>query len=727
MGCAWELPERKDAQNCTIKPSVNIKKDLTNNKLAFSITLSSVTEVASVVYNIKGPGTATATTPSGIDYLSGVSVTIGGAYEIEAKITDKCGNPPYSVKASFSTEGCVAPKSDLTVNPSQTDPKLTTFTLENATDVKTLVWKVNGTAVTNTNSNTVILSYNFERGKTYEVIAEYTDNCGTKGTSKGTYTSAGCNAPTTVTVVQPSTSPVELTAKLEGGVLTDIGGTVNWKISPAGTIKASTNSEVTFQGLNPDSPYTITAEFKTTCQTPGTVSGSGRTAQAVVTTKNAWSVKGGGPSDGVSDMILDENNNIYITGTFQSSDLDFGNNVKLSNGGRKAQIYVAKYNNQGVCQWASAGGSTEDDEVSRITVDNNGNLYIIGTIRAAGVFGSLAIPAYYGSSDVFVAKLDRDIGRWVWVNTLGGGDTDFGRGIVYSSSNNQLYLSGTLKGNGNTTIKRNNNANTDNYSLLDYDVFFVLCNPATGSINTPDVIGGSGFQESSDMAVDPSGNVYLTGRFTVQFTFKNSASKLTSSGSFDIFIAKWNITSGWEWSKKSGGAGSDESSAICIDSNKNTYITGQYNASNPDFNNIPSAGDYNVFWASYSSSGTLRWSQGGGGYGQDRMHKVRLGDDGNLILCGQFQQASLFPFNIGTSVNSKGNSDFLAFKANTSSGSRVGDIVTGGDTGEDGAGIALVKGGKMYVAGSFQGNVNISGTALSAFSASISNIFVAKF
>lgn len=132
-----------------------------------------------------------------------------------------------------------------------------------------------------------------------------------------------------------------------------------------------------------------------------------------------WIVSGFNPD--FKDMAV-ANNAIYIVGSYS-----YGNGVVIPTvvGGR--DVFVAKYNFAGVLQWFSRAGGTLQDEAIDIDVVGN-DIFITGNFNGTGSFGS-SILTSAGGQDVFVAKLN-DSGAWQWATAAGGSGTDIAKGIA---------------------------------------------------------------------------------------------------------------------------------------------------------------------------------------------------------------------------------------------------------------------------------------------------------
>jgi len=111
------------------------------------------------------------------------------------------------------------------------------------------------------------------------------------------------------------------------------------------------------------------------------------------------------------------------------------------------------------------------------------------------------------------------------------------------------------------------------------------------------------------MAVDSNGNTYITGTFNNSIDF--GGSKLGKTGSIDAYLASFTPGGKHRWSKAFGGPGSDHSHDAAVDSScGNVYITGTFTSSiNFGGSTLSCKGTYDVFMASFDSSGKHRWSK----------------------------------------------------------------------------------------------------------------------
>ena len=102
-------------------------------------------------------------------------------------------------------------------------------------------------------------------------------------------------------------------------------------------------------------------------------------------------------------IATDSNDDIYVVG-HSKSDLNFGSNTTTNNGGH--DVFVVKYNSGGVDQWVVSAGGSLDDRAYTITLDDQDNLFISGTYQSSSIsFGTFNLTNSGGAYDYFVASM----------------------------------------------------------------------------------------------------------------------------------------------------------------------------------------------------------------------------------------------------------------------------------------------------------------------------------
>lgn len=244
-----------------------------------------------------------------------------------------------------------------------------------------------------------------------------------------------------------------------------------------------------------------------------------------------WAQSFGGV-DGERDnrIAIDQNDNIYISGGFTGVK-NFGSSTVTSEGG--VDIFVTKYNSNGVFQFVKNTGGTLDDRANDITVDVNNDIYITGEFRDKVVFGTDTVNNYGGPSgrDIFVSKMDVN-GTWKWATKAGSNFGDErGCGIVGNNKSN-LFVTGQFKGNASF-----GNDITLTATSPDSIQIFVAAIDTLGKWNWALQAGGQDDDERGNaVSCDTSCNVYVTGYYKQNTSF--GSSQLTNFGGRDIFISR---------------------------------------------------------------------------------------------------------------------------------------------------------------------------------------------
>jgi Beta-propeller repeat len=379
----------------------------------------------------------------------------------------------------------------------------------------------------------------------------------------------------------------------------------------------------------------------------------------------------------------DASGNVYVTGYFYSPTAIFGSTILLNNG--ISDVFVVKYNSSGVVQWAVNVGGSFEDKGSSIAVDGSGNVYITGYFYSNSILGLTNT----GNSDVFVVKYNSS-GVGQWAVAVGGSLSDYGNGIAVDGSGN-VYITGNFY--SNTLLGLTNTGDSD---------FFVVKYNSSGVVQW--AVNGGGFlsDSGSGIAVDGSGNVYVTGYF-----YSNSVLGLINAGNSDVFVVKYNSSGVVQWAVSGGGSSEDKGSGIAVDGSGNVYITGN------TYSNIlglTNNGISDVFVVKYNSSGVVQWAAIGGGAFEDKGSGIAVDGSGNVYITGYFSSATA---NFGSTVLlNTGNSDVFVAKYNSSG--VVQWAVKGGGTSNDyGNGVAVnTSGTRVYTVVNYNPNAKFGNTVL---------------
>ena len=310
----------------------------------------------------------------------------------------------------------------------------------------------------------------------------------------------------------------------------------------------------------------------------------------------AKSMAGTGTRDDYGNSItLDASGYLYITGYFENTvDFDPGAGVANLTSAGGTDFFVSKLDNNGNYVWAKNIGGTSNDEGKSIAIDAAGNIYttgsFIGTVDFDPGSGATTLSSS-GGNNVFVSKLDNN-GDYIWAKSFKGTK---GCSIAIDGAGN-VYTTGYFSGTGDFDPGAGT-ANLTSAGSLD---IFVSKLDNSGSYIWAKRMGGTGIEHVTSMALDASGNVYTIGYFegTANFNPAGTAN-LTSAGYDDVFVSKLDNNGNYVWATKMGGTNYDYGQAIALDASGNIYLTGEF-AGTSNFNpngstNLSSNGSDDIF------------------------------------------------------------------------------------------------------------------------------------
>ncbi len=406
---------------------------------------------------------------------------------------------------------------------------------------------------------------------------------------------------------------------------------------------------------------------------------------------------GGSGDDGGNGIITDADGNILVTGrTFSANTIaTIGSHQAIIGGAWDA--FMAKFNSTGIRQWATYYGGSGEDSGNGIATDTSGNIVIIGVTTSGNAISTFSPQTLFSNDyNAFIAKFSAN-GVRQWSSYYGGTNNDFGREIATDASGNIIITGVTMSTNGIVTVgahqtvfgggqdafiaKFNSNgirqwatyygaSGEDGGSGIKTDANGdIIITGRTSSItgiatigvhqttfsgvndgfitkfNTNGIrqwatyYGGNNGDDVSRITTDASGNIVIIG-----WTESSNAIATTGShqaifgGAADAFIAKFNTNGIRQWATYYGGSGPEFGYGIATDANGNIIITGETTSSNGiatiGAHQTIYGGNKDAFLAKFNTNGIRQWATYYGGSNNDIGNIITTDASGNIVIMG---------------------------------------------------------------------------------------------
>jgi hypothetical protein len=242
----------------------------------------------------------------------------------------------------------------------------------------------------------------------------------------------------------------------------------------------------------------------------------------------------GNQLDFCTGIVQDNEGRVYATGVSWGSNNTKEDYATIKFGEDGDFIWVARYD----------GPGHNLDYASAIAIDNAGNVYVTGWSRSG---------SSYGTEDYLTIKYNNN-GVMLWSRRYDGSlgndchSYDYAKAIYVDAAGN-VYVTGQSWGNDDLR---------DDYLTVKYN--------SNGALQWAKRYNGPSCKEdiASSLAVDPNGNVYVTGK------------SFQSNKGYDIVTVKYNGSGSQQWAARYNGTNNsdDGGNEVKVDDNGNVYVTG---------------------------------------------------------------------------------------------------------------------------------------------------------
>jgi hypothetical protein len=374
------------------------------------------------------------------------------------------------------------------------------------------------------------------------------------------------------------------------------------------------------------------------------------------------------------------------------------------------------------------------------TTSSAGNAYVTGdTLSSEATFPIVVGPilTFKGVRDAFVVKVNPTGTGLVYAGYLGGAGEDAGVGIAVDSVGN-AYISGWTESSDFPVHV----GPSLTYHLFG-DAFVAKINPTGTGLVYAGYIGGAGDDDGGGIAVDSSGNAYITGgtgSTEATFPVVEGPDLTYNGGDLDAFVAKVKADgTGLVYCGYIGGSALDGGGGIAVDSSGNAYITGGTGSTEATFPVVEgpdltyNGGSFDAFVAKVKTDGNgLIYAGYIGGDNEDSSISIAVDGSGNAYIAGStFSTEATFPVVEGPDLTHNGDLKLDAFvaKVNVAGTALLYTGYIGGSDQDQGNGIAVDSAGNAYVSGiTFSTEATFPTTVGPdlAFNGGVTDAFVAK-
>lgn len=385
-----------------------------------------------------------------------------------------------------------------------------------------------------------------------------------------------------------------------------------------------------------------------------------------------WSKRFGGTFSDFGNSLKFDNNNQIIFGWKGGPAVDVNGDGDNIDGGAESSagyggydVFLSKFDTNGIFQWAKRFGGVTSDEVFEVDTDSNNNIFIAGYVdgnadlNADGDSADIGETGY-GGFDGYISVFNSS-GIWQWAKRLGGGSTDQVNSIKIDN-NNRVIATGTTWAGNSTNADLNGDGDSSDggaensygqYSWLDA---FITVFDNNGTWLWAKRYGGAAVGVDNDSGesvdIDSNNRIILLGYVTGASDLNGDGDSIdgviesgAGYGEQDIFLSVLDSNGNWQWSKRFGSSGNDWTRSVEVIENDRIVISGKIVGGAADLNGDGDMvdgiaetgvgyGGEDGFISIFESDGTWLTSKRFGGISSDNVWKVTHDNNNRLFVVG---------------------------------------------------------------------------------------------
>lgn len=365
------------------------------------------------------------------------------------------------------------------------------------------------------------------------------------------------------------------------------------------------------------------------------------TATLVIDPSLKWATYyGGSGTEYVSTIATDTAGALYLAGTTASSSNIATTGAYQTTIAGNYDGCLAKFNIDGVQQWATYYGGTNQDYFWGIATDASGDVYVTGSCGSAGLATTGAHQTTIsGGGDALIVKFNNS-GTRQWATYFGVATDEVAQ--VVACAGTDVYIGGSVE-YSSSGLATTGAYQTVAGGLAAGENGFLAKFTSTGSRSWCTYFNGNIFSAATDVA----GNVYIAGHTWASSGIASTGAHMTalSSTGPDGFLAKFNSSGSRLWGTYYGGSGHEWVEGIACDFGNGVYITGATTSTSgistpASFKPSPTLPWYGEgFIVKFDDAGTRQWGTYYGGSAIlvntiTRVEGITCDPRGNLYITG---------------------------------------------------------------------------------------------
>lgn len=320
---------------------------------------------------------------------------------------------------------------------------------------------------------------------------------------------------------------------------------------------------------------------------------------------------GGAGADTAYALSVDGQGDATIAGASESADFPTANAIQPAFGGGAEDGFIAQFNPAGALIFSTYLGGSAGDECRGVALDPSGNIYATGATWSPDFPTRGAVqPQFAGGeySDAFVVKLSPGGAGLVYSTYLGGSEQDFGNSIAADVQGDASIAGET----SSTDFPVAGGPQSALGGAGSEDAFLAKFSPDGSALLYSTYLGGSDNDFATGIALDPAGNMIVTGG-TSSKDFPVLASLVgPDAGLGDAFAAGLPSSGAPVFSTLLGGSSSDVGNAVAVDNSGNVLVAGLTDSTDfPVFAGVQGAsqGEGDAFFLKLQSpASTATWA-----------------------------------------------------------------------------------------------------------------------